>query len=107
MSYCYAELTQDGKIKHLVFQDETGVYDYVLNKDGGKFIQTYMLRRTSIKLPGEKPKKVMTNTKDFLEFVRRFERNYYMETTPTEIREYEGTREEVVQAAMMDFSARG
>ena len=92
MSYCYAEKTKEGQVKHLVFQDETGVYDYVLNKDGGKFIQTYMLW--------------CTNTKDFREFARRFERNYYMETIPTEIREYEGTREEVVQAAMTDFSRK-
>lgn len=104
MSRCYAEITRDGKIDHLVYQDETGVYDYVLRGDGnGKFVPAYMLRSTTIKLPGEKPKKVMTNERDFLEFARLFERNMYMETTPTEIREYEGTREEVIQAAMKDF----
>lgn len=104
MSYCYAEKTKDGKIDRLVYQDETGVYDYVPNEDGGKLIQAYMLRRTTIKLPGEEPKEVMTNERDFLEFARLFERNMYMETTPTEIREYEGTREEVIQAALKDFS---
>jgi len=60
---------------------------------------------TTIKLPEWKePRKVKTNTKEFLDFVRRCERNYYMETTPTEIREYEGTREEVIEAALKDFS---
>lgn len=108
MSYCYAEITQEGKIDYLVFQDETGVYFYSPKAKKEKLIQMHLLTETSIKLPEwEKPKKVMTNTKDFLEFVRRFERNYYMETTPTEIREYEGTREEVVQSAMKDFGAMG
>lgn len=40
MAYCYAEMTKDGELDHIVFQDETGVYDYFLNgnHDGGKFI---------------------------------------------------------------------
>lgn len=103
MIYCYAEKTIDGQIDHLVYQDDTGVYKYVPGEDGGQFVQKYMLRTTTIKLPGEEPKKVMTNARDFLEFARQFERNIYMETIPTEIREYEGTREEVIQAALKDF----
>jgi len=104
MSRCYAEITIDGQIDHLVYQDETGVYHYIPDEDGGKFVPAYMLRSTTIKIPGEEPEKVMTNTRDFLEFARQFERNIYMETIPTEIREYEGTREEVIQAALKDFS---
>jgi hypothetical protein len=106
MTYCYAEKTKDGKIDHVVFQDETGVYDYIFNdnRDSGKFIPAHLLRRTSIKMPGEKPETVMTNTKKFLEFVRQCERGDYTNTIPTEIREYEGSKEEIIQTAMKDFS---
>lgn len=105
MANCYAEMTRDGKIDHLVIQDETGVYYYVLNDNGdvGDFVPYHMLRRTSIKMPDEKPKSVMTNTKEFLEFARLFERGSYTVTVPTEIREYEGTKEEAVKLAMKDF----
>lgn len=104
MSRCYAEITREGKIARLVYQDETGVYYYSPEAKKEKLIQMHLCDETTIKLPEwDKPRKVKTNTKEFLDFVRRCERNYYMETTPTEIREYEGIREEVIQAAMKDF----
>jgi len=105
MSRCYAEITRDGKIDHLVYQDETGVFSYSQDAKIEKLIQMRSLTETWIKLPEWKePRKVMTNTKDYLEYMRLFERNIYMETTPTEIRKYEGTREEVIETAMKDFS---
>lgn len=106
MSYCYAEKTRDGKIKHLVFQDETGIYSCFFDNEheNARLVTTHSLQRTSIKMPGEKPKTVMTNTKEFLEFVRQCERGSYTQTMATEIREYEGSREEVVKLAIKDFS---
>lgn len=101
--FCYAEI-KDNEIKSLVLQDNTGVYSYSPEAEK-KLVQTHLLTEMSIKFPEwEKPRKIKTNTREFLDFVRRFERNDYMETTPTEIREYEGTREEVIQAALKDFS---
>jgi hypothetical protein len=109
MTYCYAEKTKDGKIDHVVFQDETGVYHYFQNEDSdnGKFIPAYLLDRANIKLPGEKPLTVMTNTRKFLEFVRQCDRGDYTATIPTEIREYDGHKEEVVKVAMKDLAEQG
>lgn len=105
---CYAEISRDNEVKFLVLQDDTGIYSYLPKIGEKKIVQAYPLTEMSIKLPEwDKPRKVKTNTREFLDFVRRFERNSYMETTPTEIREYEGTKEEVIQAAMKDFGQDG
>ena len=88
MIRCYAEKSKDGMIDHLIIQDETGVYIY----DPGRkmeFFERNSLYQTSIKLPRKDVQKVMTNTWEFLEFVRLCERNSYMTTIPPEIRAYE------------------
>ena len=106
MIRCYAEKSKDGMIDHLIIQDETGVFYY---EPGGKveFVPRNLLSQAFIKFPGKADQTVMTNTREFLEFVRLCERNSYMTTIPTEIREYEGTKEEAAKKAWYDFGQGG
>ena len=102
MARCYAEISKQGAIDHLVIQDETDIYDYAPNKRIA-FLPSYLPSSASIKLPGENVQIVSTNSKKYLEFVRLCERGSYTTTIPTEIREYDGTKEEVAKKAWSDF----
>lgn len=104
MTRYYMELI-DGRIDEVVAQDETGVWIGVVfdSPDGPTLkVRQYMeAEETIAKLPEWKqPRRVLTTSVDYLDFLRRCERGAYVESVPTEIRERLGSAEEVIRRAL-------
>ncbi len=95
----------DGRIDHMVVQDETGTYTVYENEgahngDGLLAVPYTTEERMPVKLPDWKDaREVSTASRDYLEYIRVFERSSYMWTIPSEIREMEGTIEDAVHHA--------
>lgn len=89
----------DCHIDHLIVQDDKGVYTAKQirpNTVGVLCIRS--ARPFLIKLPEwEDCREVDTTSREYLEFIRWWERGPYTVTRPSEIREAEGTIEEVVR----------
>ncbi len=92
----------NGRIDHLVVQDETGTYTVYENEgaDSGDSLMAVPYtteERMPVRLPGwEDAREVSTASRDYLEYIRVFERSSYMWTIPSKIREVDGTIEDVV-----------
>lgn len=89
----------DKKIHKVILQDETGVYS---SDTAGQMILRDGVRLVWANLPEWAfPREVLTTSMEYLDFVRRFERNSYMATRPTKIREEEGTLQEVLEKILV------
>jgi hypothetical protein len=91
----------DGRVDKVVAQDETGVWiGVVFDSPEGPTpkVRQYMeVEETIAKLPEwRQPRRVLTTSVDYLDFLRRCERSSYMESVPTEILERPGSAEEVI-----------
>lgn len=98
MTRFYKEV-ENGKVVEVVAQDATGVYGSVLIRDSGEIgVGTIMTGKPmTVKLPEwDKPREVPITSKEYLDFVRRCERNSYTASVPTEIEETDETVEQVI-----------
>ncbi|MEW6244340.1 MAG: hypothetical protein AB1497_08795 [Bacillota bacterium] len=103
MARYYTE-SASGRLREVIAQDDSGVLSGALysRENGQTEIRTafyYPKDDLWIKLPEwQKPRKVSTTSRDYLDFVRRCERGPYTATTPSEIMERPGSAEEVILA---------
>lgn len=82
------------QICRLIMQDEKGTYHV---KTDGSVVFHEKIDGLWVKLPEwAEPREVSTSDKDYFEYSRRFERNSYMVSRPTEIREEEGTIKDII-----------
>jgi len=96
MARYYSEMFER-KVVKVVAQDDTGVYASV-NKN---IVLRDGPRQIFINFPGWKnPRKVLTTDKQYLEFIRLYERSSYMRTRPTEIKEIAGSAKEVIKRVL-------
>jgi len=96
MARYYSEMF-NGKVTKVIAQDETGIYSSI----SGSIVKRDSPTQITIHLPGwRKPRKISTTDKDYLEYVRLYERNSYMRTSPTEIKEMVGSAKEVIKKVL-------
>lgn len=89
----------DRKISSIVLQNENGVF---LARTDGTIREYEGLRQIWVKLPGwEGSREVSTASREYLEYMREFERNSYTATRPTPIREEEGTISKLVEKILV------
>jgi hypothetical protein len=101
----------DGRIEMVMAQDATGVYAGRIRSVPGAGNEVGMSRyrgpgRVLAKLPEWKDgREVSTTSAEYLDSVRRTERNSYMSTTPSEIMEMAGDADQVIREVLKQADA--
>jgi len=94
------------RIYEVAAQDETGLYSGGLVKFDGSSLDVWVYHWGEpvlrwIKLPEwSEPRAVMTNSVEYLECMRRVERNPIFMLTPSELMEMPGTAEGVIRSVL-------
>lgn len=112
MARYYTE-NMEGRIRRVVAQDETGLYNGAVCKSGTdtpsiRIIQCRQPSMLPIKFPEwPRSREVSTVSEEYLEFRRRMDRNPRFRPTPSEVKEMPGTAGEVIRKVLEEAGPKG